>query len=252
VAFDGTPLFCSGPHIGVTPDITLWRQHHPPLRLGEQAMCDKAYVGEPTCNAPFKKPPNGELDHDAKCLNALHSWFRGGVEHVIAQLKRFNILGLKFRGQLMKNGWSFLQQANTIISGIVAIQIQRKPLRVHNPLLSDDEKREAEAAAAEREAKEVPPAGLPVGDPWTDLVLHPDGSVEGHGDEPDGSIVDSGYDAEDFQAGQKVFVWFWGLWYRATIQYITKKGKLAIRWAWSRQVTSGYLPRLVSPIIVDA
>src|SRR4051794_22567638 len=67
------------------------------MRPLEQTMGDKAYVGEPAeLLAPWKKPAGGELDEERRDMNALHSWFRGGFEHVIAQIKRFNILGLKF------------------------------------------------------------------------------------------------------------------------------------------------------------
>src|SRR5689334_10014798 len=115
-------------------DIRIWRLYKPLMEPGEQALGDKAYVGTSDVNAPLKKPPGGELDEDSKNLNALHSWYRAGIEHVFGQIKRFNILGTTFRGQIDKS-WRFLQQVNTVIVAIIALQVARRPLRVHSPLI---------------------------------------------------------------------------------------------------------------------
>jgi len=245
-SFEGHPLYFSGPHVGVMADIRIWRSYKPQLQPGEQALGDKAYVGTPDVNAPVKKPRGGELDEDSKNLNALHSWYRAGIEHVFGQIKRFNIVGTRFRGQIDKS-WRFLKDVNSIIVAIIALQVAHRPLRVHSPLIDAEEKEAGAGELAAREAAEPLPPGVVLGDPYDDLVLFGDGVVEGKGLEPDNDDVDSGCQAADFRVGQKVFAWFWGLWYRATVHYIAKRGTLHLRWAWSHQVTTNYLPRLVVP-----
>ncbi|MHB1957161.1 MAG: hypothetical protein ACYCOU_25880 [Sulfobacillus sp.] len=51
------------------------------------------------------------------------------------------------------------------------------------------------------------------------------------------------------RAGQRVLVWWWNLYWKATVHYVNKRtDTLHIRWAWSDLVTSGYPTRLVLPI----
>lgn len=55
--FSGTPVFFSGPHIGVRSDIRLWQEHGAALDAGELVLADKAYVSKDVNNilAPYKK-----------------------------------------------------------------------------------------------------------------------------------------------------------------------------------------------------
>jgi hypothetical protein len=54
----GNLIWYSGPHIGVTSDIKLFRDHSPPLADGERLLGDKAYVGlRGRVIAPYKKKP---------------------------------------------------------------------------------------------------------------------------------------------------------------------------------------------------
>jgi hypothetical protein len=91
---------------GSVHDLTLLRGSGLLDRLeeGEGVMTDKAYlgadVGRPGLRVvlPFKRPPKGELSQSQKGYNRRVSRVRVKVEHVLAQLSRFQALRQRFRG----------------------------------------------------------------------------------------------------------------------------------------------------------
>jgi hypothetical protein len=84
----GNIMWFSGPHIGVTHDVELFRQVTPPLQDGERLLGDKAYVGEPEdLIVPYKKR-KGVLSERRENFNVVHSWYRATIEHCFAYVKR--------------------------------------------------------------------------------------------------------------------------------------------------------------------
>lgn len=86
----GNIIWYSGPHLGVTSDIKLFRTFSPPLNPGEKLLGDKAYVGEPDrLIAPYKKK-RGRTSVSARraAFNVVHGWYRATIEHSFAFVKR--------------------------------------------------------------------------------------------------------------------------------------------------------------------
>ena len=80
----GRPIYISGPHIGVQSDIRLWKKYGPHVEPGLTVLGDKAYIGDPSILAPYKKSNGGKLSEGKKAFNQIHSWFRASVEHTFA------------------------------------------------------------------------------------------------------------------------------------------------------------------------
>ena len=80
-----------------------------------------------------------------------------------------------------------------------------------------------------------------MGDPERDLR-----GAAGCGPEPSDEEVDTGYRFGDFERGELVLVWYWGLWWRATVEYCAVRAQqIHIRWHWSNAVCKNYKPRLM-------
>jgi len=86
----GNLIWYSGPHIGVTSDIKLFRRSMPPLQDGERLLADKAYVGaREHLIVPYKKKPGrASLSRRRHDFNVAHSWYRATIEHCFAYVKR--------------------------------------------------------------------------------------------------------------------------------------------------------------------
>ena len=86
----GNIIWFSGPHLGVTSDIKLFRTFTPPLTPGEKLLGDKAYVGVPTKIIPPYKKKRGRPDLSARrqAYNTVHGWYRSTIEHCFAFVKR--------------------------------------------------------------------------------------------------------------------------------------------------------------------
>lgn len=228
--------------MGVTHDISLWRTHGPPLGDDELALCDRAYISKDVTNAlaPYKKPKKGHLTQAQKDTNEVIAyacciiswcvvvplwscngasqcscsivlrcfcrWFRAGIEHAIAQTKNFGILSARYRGQLDKDN-GLLHAIVTVILGLQIWATQAKPLRVHTPLLDENELDVVDEKAAEFESPREFIAGMAIGR-YQDLRLVR-GRVKGPGDEPDDSDINSGNCARDFvKSASACFVCF--------------------------------------------
>ena len=86
----GNIIWYSGPHLGTTSDIKLFRDNCPLLDEGERLLGDKAYVGEPDyLIAPYKKRRGEDRLSDRKYhFNNVHAWYRSTIEHCFAFVKR--------------------------------------------------------------------------------------------------------------------------------------------------------------------
>jgi hypothetical protein len=87
----GNIIWYSGPHLGVTSDIKVFRQNCPPLLPGERLLGDKAYIGEPEYLIPPFKKKRGEvrLSERKWDFNNAHAWYRATIEHCFAYVKRY-------------------------------------------------------------------------------------------------------------------------------------------------------------------
>lgn len=128
------------------------------------------------------------------------SWFRAGVEHCIAQLKKFAIVGGRFRGRLDADGGKFLHAVLSVICGLVVLQVRASPLRTHIPLLGPEELEVVEEKAAELGVQREVIAGHPIGS-HRDIFLGEDGSIRGPGPEPSSAHIDSRCRSRDFRKG---------------------------------------------------
>lgn len=85
----GNIIWYSGPHLGVTSDIRLFRENTPPLDAGEKVLGDKAYIGDARLIAPIKKRRGAAtIPRRAQAFNIAHGWYRSTIEHCFAYIKR--------------------------------------------------------------------------------------------------------------------------------------------------------------------
>jgi hypothetical protein len=91
--------------------------------------------------------------------------------------------------------------------------------------------------------------GLPLGFSKQDLVPNETGGLRGRRlPPPIDADVNSGFYKSDFFIGQKVLVWYWGLWWHAKVIGIPKtKDCLTIRYNWSGKPFYGIPSRLIHP-----
>lgn len=98
----GIPIWFTGPHPGVTADVTLWKQYRPLAAMapGEQLLADKAYTDRTLLEICQqykirKKPPAGSspeeekqhkiLQGKLKRYNNLHGSYRGVIENTFGK-----------------------------------------------------------------------------------------------------------------------------------------------------------------------
>lgn len=82
---------------GPESDINLWRSRKEIFAQEQKFAGDKAYIGEPQIQTPYKKPKKQELTPEQKEENKKFSSLRVVVEHVIRLVKIFRGAGDKFR-----------------------------------------------------------------------------------------------------------------------------------------------------------
>ena len=81
-------MWFSGPHLGVTSDIRVFRENPPPLGPRERLLGDKAYIGDARLIAPVKKRRGvAILSQRNQAYNLVHGWYRSTVEHLFAYVK---------------------------------------------------------------------------------------------------------------------------------------------------------------------
>ena len=67
---------------------------------------------------PFRKKRKSELSNEEKKHNTKHSKLRVIVEHTVSRIKKFGIMGTKFRNKLGR-----YDHASDIVSGLVNFRI---------------------------------------------------------------------------------------------------------------------------------
>jgi len=117
---------------GATHDLTLLRQTDLLAQLGpdEAAMLDKGYDGiqkdypDLRLYLPFKARRNHPLTEEQKAFNRFLARYRIIVEHVIAQLNKFQVLVQVFRHKRSSHG-----QLVRIVASLVNRRIRVAPLK---------------------------------------------------------------------------------------------------------------------------
>lgn len=91
---------------GSEHDYTLWKKTHPSIPPDVEVDTDLGYQGikddfpEIKSKLPIKKRRGKPLTKKQKVYNKIHSKERVAVEHAIAKVKKFNIIGQEFRNRL--------------------------------------------------------------------------------------------------------------------------------------------------------
>jgi len=211
----GNIIWYSGPHIGVTSDINLFRTFTPPLDAGEMLLGDKAYCDASMSGvllAPYKKRRGqAALSEGRAAYNLVHRWYRATVEHSYSFVKRFRILNTIYRGRL-KTSAKYLSRAVKIIMHASTIYTTSNPRRIHTNLIP------VEPAPAE-----------------------PDLDEDWDVDAGTGAIL------SDFSVGMSVKVRWLDDWWYGTVSYTSARtGKVSVRWLGS-STRVAFAPRFVKP-----
>jgi hypothetical protein len=123
---EGTILHKTGHDRGRIHDYEVFKNKHPITPLQVENILDLGYLGVkndfPTVKyvLPFKKKRKSELSSEEKRHNKKHSKLRIIVEHTVSRIKKFGIMGTKFRNRLGR-----YDHASDIVSGLVNFRIIR-------------------------------------------------------------------------------------------------------------------------------
>jgi hypothetical protein len=124
----GKIVWVGGPTIGSMHNITLTRNSGilDLLEINELVLTDKGYIGPglEQVLTPIKKPRGRELNEDEKEINMILGARRWIVEHVIAKIKFFHCLQMKWRHLLDIHHIVFF-----VIANIVNIDLRTRPMR---------------------------------------------------------------------------------------------------------------------------
>ncbi|HEY6885262.1 MAG TPA: transposase family protein [Nitrososphaeraceae archaeon] len=109
-------------------DYDVFKNNHPITPTQVENVLDLGYLGVqndyPTgkYKLPFKKKRGGvsELSKEEKRHNKIHSRLRAVIEHTVSKIKKFGIMGTKFRNRLRR-----YDHASDIVSGMVNFRIMR-------------------------------------------------------------------------------------------------------------------------------
>ena len=121
---DGTILHKTSHDRGRIHDYEIFKNKHPTTPLQVENILDLGYLGVkddfPTVKyvLPFKKKRKSELSDEEKKYNRKHSKLRVIVEHTVSRIKKFGIMGTKFRNKLGR-----YDHASDIVSGLVNFRI---------------------------------------------------------------------------------------------------------------------------------
>ena len=210
-------IWFTGPHIGVRHDSKLFETHPPPLENGEQWLADLAYVKHgrlKTCVCAYKKQPGKQLTKQQSAFNVMHSWYRCTVEHTIAYVKRFKILGGIFRGKVWENS-QFIQNVATIIFNCATFHVNHTPMRVHRNLQHQPDQHELDQEekidVVETEEMEVE-SEVNISTSWEEKFV-------------DTSSINTTFEINDFQIGDEVEFFDGWRWKKGKIKYISKREK---------------------------
>ena len=129
---EGTILHKTGHDRGRIHDYEIFKNKHPTTPLQVENVLDLGYLGVqndfPTVKSvlPFrKKRKKGELSDEEKKHNRKHSKLRVIVEHTVSRIKKFGIMGTRFRNKLGR-----YDHASDIVSGLVNFRIMMRTNRM--------------------------------------------------------------------------------------------------------------------------
>ena len=125
---EGLILHKTGHDRGRIHDYEVFKNKHPTTTTPPQVenFLDLGYLGVkndfPTVKyvLPFRKKRKSELSDEEKRHNRKHSKLRVIVEHTVSRIKKFGIMGTKFRNKLGR-----YDHASDIVSGLVNFRIMR-------------------------------------------------------------------------------------------------------------------------------
>jgi DDE superfamily endonuclease/Helix-turn-helix of DDE superfamily endonuclease len=123
---EGTILHKTGHDRGRIHDYEVFKNKHPITPLQVENVLDLGYLGVqndfPTVKyvLPFRKKRKSDLSNEEKRHNRKHSKLRVIVEHTVSRIKKFGIMGTKFRNKLGR-----YDHASDIVSGLVNFRIMR-------------------------------------------------------------------------------------------------------------------------------
>ena len=124
---EGTILHKTGHDRGRIHDYEVFKNKHPITPLQVENVFDLGFLGVkndfPTVKyvLPFKKKRKSELSNEEKRHNRKHSKLRIIVEHTVSRIKKFGIMGTKFRNRLGR-----YDHASDIVSGLVNFRIMMR------------------------------------------------------------------------------------------------------------------------------
>jgi hypothetical protein len=123
---EGTILHKTGHDRGRIHDYEVFKNKHPTTPPQVENILDLGYMGVqndfPTVKyvLPFRKKRKSGLSNEEKRHNTKHSKLRVIVEHTVSRIKKFGIMGTKFRNRLGR-----YDHASDIVSGLVNFRITR-------------------------------------------------------------------------------------------------------------------------------
>jgi hypothetical protein len=123
---EGTILHKTGHDRGRIHDYEVFKNKHPITPLQVENILDLGYLGVnndfPTVKSilPFRKKKNSILSDEERTYNRKHSQLRIIIEHVICRIKKFGIMGTKFRNRLRK-----YDNASDIVSGLLNFRVMQ-------------------------------------------------------------------------------------------------------------------------------
>ena len=116
-------------------DYEIFKNKHPPITpLQVENVFDLGYMGIqndfPTvksvyCQLERKGRKKSELSDEEKKHNRKHSKLRIIVEHTVSRIKKFGIMGIKFRNKLGR-----YDHASDIVSGLINFRIMMRTNRM--------------------------------------------------------------------------------------------------------------------------
>jgi DDE superfamily endonuclease len=122
---EGTILHKTGHDHGRIHDYEIFKNKHPTTPLQVENVLDLGYMGVqndfPTVKSvlPIRKNrKKGELSNEEKKHNRRHSKLRVIVEHTVSRIKKYGIMGTKFRNKLKR-----YDHASDIVSGLINFRI---------------------------------------------------------------------------------------------------------------------------------
>ena len=126
-------LHKTGHDHGRIHDYEIFKNKHPITPPQVENVLDLGYLGVqndfPTVKSvclPFrKKRKKGELSDEEKKHNRKHSKLRVIVEHTVSRIKKFGIMGTKFRNKLRR-----YDHASDIVSGLINFRIMMRTNRM--------------------------------------------------------------------------------------------------------------------------